>query len=146
MLPYLHLWHLQVPTFGLMLWLAAVAAAIIMDRGFKRAAIDADAVGWSPSLPSSASSAPSSARHRHPNRVPRVRLARSLGFGRLRLVRRPAFRHLRPPVSGLVARIGALRTLDLAAPAAPSAMASDESAVFSPAMAATASPPRFPGP
>jgi len=25
MLPYLHLWHLQVPTFGLMLWLAAVA-------------------------------------------------------------------------------------------------------------------------
>jgi phosphatidylglycerol:prolipoprotein diacylglycerol transferase len=45
MLPYLHLWHLQVPTFGLMLWLAAVAAAIIMDRGFKRAAIDADAVG-----------------------------------------------------------------------------------------------------
>ncbi|MGA2560684.1 MAG: prolipoprotein diacylglyceryl transferase [Terracidiphilus sp.] len=41
----LHLWHLQVPTFGLMLWLAAVAAAIIMDRGFKRAAIDADAVG-----------------------------------------------------------------------------------------------------
>lgn len=45
MLPYLHLWHLNVPTFGLMLWLAAVAAAVIMDRGFRRAAISADAVG-----------------------------------------------------------------------------------------------------
>jgi len=49
MLPYLHLnlyiWHPDIPTFGLMLWLAAVAAAFIMDRGFKRAKIDADAVG-----------------------------------------------------------------------------------------------------
>jgi phosphatidylglycerol:prolipoprotein diacylglycerol transferase len=45
MLPYLHIWHLQLPTFGLMLWLAAVAGAFIMDRGFKRAGIDADAVG-----------------------------------------------------------------------------------------------------
>ena len=45
MLPYLHIWHLQVPTFGLMLWLAAVAAAFVMDRGFKRVRIDADAVG-----------------------------------------------------------------------------------------------------
>lgn len=49
MLPYLHLnlyiWHPDIPTFGLMLWLAAVAAAFIMDRGFNRAKIDADAVG-----------------------------------------------------------------------------------------------------
>ena len=45
MIPYLHLWHLNVPTFGLMLWLAAVAAALVMDRGFRRASIDADAVG-----------------------------------------------------------------------------------------------------
>ena len=49
MLPYLHLnlyiWHPDIPTFGLMLWLAAVAAAFIMDRGFKRAKVDADAVG-----------------------------------------------------------------------------------------------------
>lgn len=44
MLPYLHLWRLPVPTFGLMLWCAAVAAAILMDRGFKRAGIKADAV------------------------------------------------------------------------------------------------------
>lgn len=45
MLPFLHLGFLNVPTFGLMLWLAAVAAAIIVDRGFRRAHIGADAVG-----------------------------------------------------------------------------------------------------
>jgi phosphatidylglycerol---prolipoprotein diacylglyceryl transferase len=45
MVPYLHLWHFSIPTFGLMLWLAAVAAAFVMDRGFKRANLDADAVG-----------------------------------------------------------------------------------------------------
>jgi len=45
MLPYLHLFHFNIPTFGLMLWLAAVAAAILVDRGFKRVRIDADAVG-----------------------------------------------------------------------------------------------------
>ena len=45
MIPYLHLWHLNVPTFGLMLWVAAVAAGIVMDRSFHRARISADAVG-----------------------------------------------------------------------------------------------------
>jgi phosphatidylglycerol:prolipoprotein diacylglycerol transferase len=45
MLPFLHFGHFSVPTFGLMLWLAAVAAAFIMDRNFLRVRIDADAVG-----------------------------------------------------------------------------------------------------
>lgn len=45
MIPYLHLWSLNLPTFGLMLWLAAVAAAFILDRSFRRAGIDSDAVG-----------------------------------------------------------------------------------------------------
>jgi phosphatidylglycerol:prolipoprotein diacylglycerol transferase len=45
MIPYLHLGHYNLPTFGLMLWLAAVAAAFVMDRGFRRANITADAVG-----------------------------------------------------------------------------------------------------
>jgi phosphatidylglycerol:prolipoprotein diacylglycerol transferase len=45
MIPYLHLWHFSIPTFGLMLWLAIVTAAFIMDRGFHRAGITADAVG-----------------------------------------------------------------------------------------------------
>jgi phosphatidylglycerol:prolipoprotein diacylglycerol transferase len=44
MLPFLHLWQLNVPTFGLMLWLAAVAAAFVMDRSFRRARVTADAV------------------------------------------------------------------------------------------------------
>jgi phosphatidylglycerol:prolipoprotein diacylglycerol transferase len=45
MLPFLHIWRLNLPTFGLMLWLAAVCAAVVMDRGFRRAHISADAVG-----------------------------------------------------------------------------------------------------
>lgn len=45
MIPYLHFWGLHIPTFGLMLWLAAVSAAFVMDRAFKRAHLDADAVG-----------------------------------------------------------------------------------------------------
>jgi len=45
MLPYLHIWILNIPTFGLMLWLAAVVAAVVMDRSFHRARISADAVG-----------------------------------------------------------------------------------------------------
>src|ERR1035438_5504930 len=45
MLPFIHIGHLSIPTFGLMLWLAAVAAAFLMDRNFRRAHITADAVG-----------------------------------------------------------------------------------------------------
>jgi phosphatidylglycerol:prolipoprotein diacylglycerol transferase len=46
MYPYIHISHLfTLPTFGLMLWLAAVTAAVVVDRNFKRAHIDADAIG-----------------------------------------------------------------------------------------------------
>jgi phosphatidylglycerol---prolipoprotein diacylglyceryl transferase len=45
MIPYLHIWHFSIPTFGLMLWLAAVAAAFVMDRSMRRVGISADAVG-----------------------------------------------------------------------------------------------------
>lgn len=49
MYPYLHLnlgsFHYAIPTFGLMLWVAAVAAGLVMDRNFRRFKIDADAVG-----------------------------------------------------------------------------------------------------
>ena len=46
MLPYLfHIGPFQMPTFGLTLFLAAVAAAFMVDRGFKRARITADAPG-----------------------------------------------------------------------------------------------------
>ena len=123
MLPYLHLnlhfWHPNIPTFGLMLWLAAVAAAFILDRGFKRAHVDADAVGM----------------------VAIAVLAGIVGAKLWHVIDTPSeFRDLGWSVlwdtagfawfGGLIfgiaallaqgwrARIGALRTLDLAAPAA----------------------------
>ena len=45
MLPYIHIWFLTLNTFGLMLWLACVAAAFVLDRSFRRAGLQADAVG-----------------------------------------------------------------------------------------------------
>ncbi len=45
MIPFLHLGPITLPTFGLMLWLAAVIGAFVVDRTFKRAHITADAVG-----------------------------------------------------------------------------------------------------
>src|ERR1700683_1131915 len=47
MLPYITIpfWPHQLPTVGSMFWLAAVAGAFLVDRSFKRAEIDADAVG-----------------------------------------------------------------------------------------------------
>ena len=44
MLPYLHLGSFSLPSFGLMLWCAAVAGAMVVDRAFKREGITADAV------------------------------------------------------------------------------------------------------
>jgi phosphatidylglycerol:prolipoprotein diacylglycerol transferase len=119
MLPYLHIWHFHVPTFGLMLWFAAVAGAVVMDRGFKRVGIDADAVGM----------------------VAVAVLAGIVGAKLWHVVDTPSefrevgwrvlwdtagfawFGGLVFGISALViqgwwAKIGALRTLDLAAPAA----------------------------
>jgi phosphatidylglycerol:prolipoprotein diacylglycerol transferase len=45
MLPFIHIGPLNLPTFGLMLWLAAVVAGFILDRNFRRAKISADAIG-----------------------------------------------------------------------------------------------------
>lgn len=50
MLPYIHLFRLNIPTFGLMLWLAAVTGAFLLDRNFRRAGLTVkeegpDAVG-----------------------------------------------------------------------------------------------------
>lgn len=45
MLPSIHLGWFNLHTYGLMLWLAAVAGAFVMDRGFRRARMKADAVG-----------------------------------------------------------------------------------------------------
>jgi phosphatidylglycerol:prolipoprotein diacylglycerol transferase len=119
MLPYLHIWHFNLPTFGLMLWLAAVAAAFVMDRGFRRAAITADAVGM---VAVTVVAGIVGAKLWHVIDTPvefreygwRV-LWDSAGFA--------WFGGLLFGISALVfqgwwARIGGLRTLDLAAPAA----------------------------
>ncbi len=45
MLPYLHIWRFNLPTFGLMLALAAFLAGVILDRNLRRYRVDADAVG-----------------------------------------------------------------------------------------------------
>ncbi len=45
MYPFIHIGSFSLPTFGLMLWFAAVAAAVVVDRGFRRARIEIDAVG-----------------------------------------------------------------------------------------------------
>ncbi len=45
MLPYLHIWHFSLGTFGLMLDIAAVSAGFLLQRNFRRFRIDADAIG-----------------------------------------------------------------------------------------------------
>jgi phosphatidylglycerol:prolipoprotein diacylglycerol transferase len=45
MYPFFHVFGYEIGTFGLMLWLAAVAGAFVMDRSFRRANISSDAQG-----------------------------------------------------------------------------------------------------
>ncbi len=44
MLPYLHLGSFPLGTFGILMWLAAVAAAYVLHRSFTRAGISADSI------------------------------------------------------------------------------------------------------
>lgn len=44
MYPYLNLGPLHIGTFGLLLWLAAVAATVVLHRNFARNGVDADAL------------------------------------------------------------------------------------------------------
>ena len=119
MLPYIHLGHFNVPTFGLMLWLAAVAAAWLMDRSFRREGIQADAVGM---VAVAVVAGIVGAKLWHVADTPtefrsegwRV-LWDSAGFawyGGL------VFGILALVVQGWWAKIGSIRTLDLASPAA----------------------------
>lgn len=120
-LPHLHLpfWPSSIPTFGLMLWFATVAAAILVDRGFKREGIGADAVGM---VAFALVAGIVGAKLWHVLDSPEEFRAEhwrvlwdtagfawygGLTFGTLALV-----------LQGVHARIGALRTLDLCAPAA----------------------------
>ncbi len=44
MFPYLHLGSLSLGTFGILMWLAAVTAAYVLHRSFVRAGVPADAI------------------------------------------------------------------------------------------------------
>ena len=133
MLPYIHLnlyfWHKDLPTFGLMLWLAAVAAAFVMDRGFKRARIGMDGTKGSSEGPDAVGMVAVAvvlgivgAKLWHVLDTPLE--FRDLGWSVLWDTAGFAwFGGLLFGISALVfqgwwAKIGGLRTLDLAAPAA----------------------------
>ncbi|MGH9562520.1 MAG: prolipoprotein diacylglyceryl transferase [Terracidiphilus sp.] len=120
-LPHLHLpfWPSAIPTFGLMLWCATVVAAIVVDRGFKRERIGADAVGM---VAFALIAGIVGAKLWHVLDSPEEFRAEhwrvlwdtagfawygGLTFGTLTLV-----------LQGVRAKIGALRSLDLCAPAA----------------------------
>lgn len=119
MLPYIHLGSFALPTFGLMLWLAAVTAGLIMDRNFRRWKIDADAVGM---VALAVVAGIVGAKLWHVLDTPsefRIQGWRVLWdtagfawFGGL------VFAIAALVLQGIRSKIGALRTLDLAAPAA----------------------------
>jgi phosphatidylglycerol:prolipoprotein diacylglycerol transferase len=44
MYPYIHIGSFHIGTFGLMLWLAAVCATVVLHKNFKRFGVDADAL------------------------------------------------------------------------------------------------------
>lgn len=123
MYPYLHLhfgsFSRDIPTFGLMLWVAAVTAGLVMERNFRRFKIDADAVGM---VAITVIAGIVGAKLWHVLDTPSEfrqegwRVLWDTGgfawFGGL------VFGITALIVQGLRAKIGALRTLDLAAPAA----------------------------
>ena len=110
MIPYLHILGLSVPTFGLMLWLAAVAGAIVLDRSFKRAKIDADAVGM---VAVAVLAGIIGAKLWHVldsfDEFRELGLACPVGSGWICMVRRADLRPGRAGLSGLAGRIGGLK-------------------------------------
>ncbi len=44
MYPFIHIGSFQIGTFGLLLWLAAVAGTVVLHRNFLRFGVDADAL------------------------------------------------------------------------------------------------------
>jgi phosphatidylglycerol---prolipoprotein diacylglyceryl transferase len=119
MYPYLHIGSFHLPMFGLMLWLAAVIGAVVVDRAFKRASISADAVGM---VAIAVVAGIVGAKLWHVMDTPSE--FRAIGWGVLwdnagfawygGLI----FGISALVLQGVRAKIGALRTLDLCAPAA----------------------------
>jgi phosphatidylglycerol---prolipoprotein diacylglyceryl transferase len=121
MLPYIPIpfWPHNIPTFGLMLWFAAVVAGVVMDRNFRRAKVSADAVGM---VAITVVAGIVGAKLWHVLDTPSEfreqgwRVLWDTGgfawFGGLVAGISALL------IQGVMARIGAIRTLDLAAPAA----------------------------
>jgi phosphatidylglycerol:prolipoprotein diacylglycerol transferase len=119
MLPYIHIASFSLPTFGLMLWVAALAGGFVLDRNFKRHGITADAISM---VAITVVAGIVGAKLWHVLDTPSE--FRDIGwrvlwdtggfawFGGL------VFGISALVIQGLQAKIGAVRTLDLAAPAA----------------------------
>jgi phosphatidylglycerol:prolipoprotein diacylglycerol transferase len=45
MIPFIHIWFLNIKSFGLMAWVASMVAALVMDRSFRRARLTANGQG-----------------------------------------------------------------------------------------------------
>jgi phosphatidylglycerol:prolipoprotein diacylglycerol transferase len=45
MIPFIHIWFLNIKTFGLMAWVASMVAALVMDRSFRRARVTVGSQG-----------------------------------------------------------------------------------------------------
>jgi phosphatidylglycerol---prolipoprotein diacylglyceryl transferase len=112
-------WPHAIPTFGLMLWLAAVTGGLVLERSFRRARISADAIGM---VMITVVAGIIGAKLWHVLDTPEELREQGwrvlwdtagfawfggLVFGITALV-----------LQGIAAKIGALRTLDLASPAA----------------------------
>jgi len=119
MLPHIHLVWFNLNTFGFMLWVSAVVGAIVADRGFKREGITADAVGM---VAVALFAGIVGAKLWHVLDSPDE--FRTLGWSVLwdtagfAWYGGMSFGILALVLQGLHAKIGALRTLDLCAPAA----------------------------
>jgi phosphatidylglycerol---prolipoprotein diacylglyceryl transferase len=119
MLPYLHIGSFNLPTFGLMLWLAAVVGAFVVDRAFRRERLTADAVGM---VAIAVVAGIVGAKLWHVADTPSE--FREIGWGVLwdnagfAWYGGLTFGISALLLQGIRAKIGALRTLDLCAPAA----------------------------
>lgn len=119
MYPYIHLGHFSIGTFGILLWLAAVAGCWVLNRNFQRWQIDADAISV---VAVSTVAGILGAKLWHVLETPRALMAHPADL----LFDRAGFAWYGGLIVGILAllwqsrvyKIGGLRMLDLAAPAA----------------------------
>jgi len=112
MYPFIHIGHFSIGTFGLLLWLAAVGACWMLHRNFLRWGIDADAIGIVAVVTVAGIIG---AKLWHVADTPGEHILAREGFAWFGGL---LFGILALMWQGRAARIGAVRMLDLAAPAA----------------------------